>query len=390
MFGDEVYQGFLELKNVWDPDNILNPGKVVNAPDLDQDLRWGADYQTVQIRTHLDFSREGGFARAIEMCNGAGVCRKRQVGTMCPSYQATLEEEHSTRGRANLLRAALSGKLPAEEFTSERMHQALDLCLECKGCKRECPSNVDLAKIKYEFLAQYYARHGTPLKAKFFGRVETLNRWGSRFAGLANWATRLGAVKKITEAVLGVDARRELPPFAAETFEAWHRKRPKANGEPRRRVALFHDCFLNYNYPQVGRAATELLEAAGFEVILPGKVCCGRPMISKGLLEEARKQAEANVRLLERLRPRRRSCAGRRAELFADAARRVPRFGSGRRGRGGRVERVDDRRVSRGPKKQGLARAGAQAAQKRVAARALPPEVSHRDQADARGAAPDT
>ncbi len=300
LFGDEVYQGFLELKNLWDPDNILNPGKVVNAPDLDKDLRWGADYQTVEIKTHLDFSREGGFARAIEMCNGAGVCRKRQAGTMCPSYHATLEEEHSTRGRANLLRAALSGKLPAEEFTSERMFEALDLCLECKGCKRECPSNVDLAKIKYEFLAHYYERHGTPLKAKFFGNVETLNKWGSRFAGVANWAGGLGLVKKLNEAVLGVDARRDLPPFAAETFEAWHRKRPKPNGRVRRPVALFHDCFMNYNYPQVGRAATELLEAAGFEVMLADKVCCGRPMISKGLLEDARKLAETNVRLLER------------------------------------------------------------------------------------------
>lgn len=299
LFGDDIYRGFLELKNLWDPDNILNPGKVVNAPDLTEDLRYGAKYQTVQIKTHLDFSRDGGFARAVEMCNGAGVCRKRMVGTMCPSYHATMDEEHSTRGRANLLRAALSGKLPEQELTSERMYKALDLCLECKGCKRECPSNVDLAKIKYEFLAHYYERNGTPLRAKFFGAAETINKWGSRFAGLANWSLGLAPVKALNEALLGVDARRNLPPFASQTLASWFGKR-SSNGGKKGQVALFNDCFTNYNYPEVGRAAVELLETAGYEVVLAEKVCCGRPMISKGLLEDARGQAEQNVKLLSR------------------------------------------------------------------------------------------
>ena len=301
LFGDEIYQGFLELKKLWDPDNILNPGKVVNAPELTENLRWGAEYQTVQIQTHLDFSREGGFARAVEMCNGAGVCRKRMVGTMCPSYHATLEEEHSTRGRANLLRAALSGKLPHEEFTSERMYEALDLCLECKGCKRECPSNVDLAKIKYEFLAHYYAKHGTPLRARFFSNAERLNKLGSAFAPLSNWMLNLAPMRKLNEAVIGVDARRRLPPFASQTFSSWfHKRSVEPRTRPAGQVALFADCFLEWNYPQVGRAAVELLEAAGFEVVLAEKTCCGRPAISKGFLEDARAKAESNVRSLEK------------------------------------------------------------------------------------------
>lgn len=301
LFGEEIYQGFQELKSLWDPQNIMNPGKVVNAPEITEDLRWGADYKMVQIQTHLDFSREGGFDRAIEMCNGAGVCRKREVGTMCPSYHATMEEEHSTRGRANLLRAALSGNLPHEEFTSKRMYEALDLCLECKGCKRECPSNVDLAKIKYEFLAHYYEKNGTPLRAKFFANAETLNKVGSAFAPLSNWMLGLAPMRKLNEAVLGVDARRQLPPFASRTFASWFSKRSSGNGAGSKpQVALFNDCFMNWNYPEVGKAAVSVLEASGFEVILAEKTCCQRPAISKGFLEQAREGAEQNVKLLER------------------------------------------------------------------------------------------
>ena len=300
LFGDAIYRGFLELKRTLDPQNILNPGKVVNAPDLTEDLRWGADYRTLPIETKLDFATEGGFARAIEMCNGAGVCRKRMTGTMCPSYHATMDEEHSTRGRANALRAALSGVLPPEEFTSERMHGVLDLCLACKACKTECPSNVDMAKIKYEWLSHYHAEHGLPLSARAFGRVETLYRWGSRMPGVANWMGSLGPVKWLNEKLLHVDRRRSLPPFAKQTFRAWFRSRTPGRSAARRGPAiLFDDCFLNYNYPQVGRAAVAILEAAGYEVLLAEKRCCGRPMLSKGLLDDARSVASHNVRELE-------------------------------------------------------------------------------------------
>jgi FAD/FMN-containing dehydrogenase/Fe-S oxidoreductase len=307
LFGPEIYEAFLKLKGIFDPENIMNPGKVVDAPELTDNLRWGPEYKTIEVNTHLDFSREGGFARAIEMCNGAGVCRKREIGTMCPSYHATMEEEHSTRGRANALRAALSGRLPAGEFTSQRMYDVLDLCLECKGCKRECPSNVDLAKIKYEFLAQYYKQHGTPVRTRLFARIADLNKWGCRFAPLANFTLRAAPLKWVMERFFGIDRRRQMPPFASETFESWFRRRPRnpvpANGTSkgqagtvsRPQVVLFHDCFMNYNYPRTGQAAAELLEAAGFEVLLAEKQCCGRPMISKGLIEDARQVARQNV-----------------------------------------------------------------------------------------------
>ena len=300
LFGPEIYQAFRQVKAVFDPDNIMNPGKVVEAPEPTENLRWGADYHTIDINTHLDFSREGGFARAIEQCNGMGVCRKRDVGTMCPSYHATLDEEHSTRGRANALRAALSGTLPPGEFTSRRMYDVLDLCLECKGCKRECPTNVDMAKIKYEFLAHYYAEHGTPLRARMFAGIGKLNKWGSRFAPLANLTMRLKPVKWALDRFVGIDARRAMPPFVGENFETWFEKRkPMASGTGKSKAVLFHDCFMTYNYPEVGKAATEVLEKAGFEVVLAERTCCGRPMISKGLIEDARQAAEHNVRVLK-------------------------------------------------------------------------------------------
>ena len=305
LFGDTIYRGFLELKDQLDPNNILNPGKVVNAPDLTEDLRWGADYRTQPINTKLDFAGEGGFARAIEMCNGAGVCRKRMTGTMCPSYHATMDEEHSTRGRANALRAALSGRLPEGEFTSHRMRDVLDLCLACKACKTECPSNVDMAKIKYEWLSHYYKRHGLPLHARAFGRVDSIYRIGSRIAGLANWVASRKTVRWLNEKLLHVDRRRVLPPFARQTFRNWFGQRSPAPGAGHLgRVVLLDDCFLNYNYPQVGKAAVAILEAGGFQVELANRVCCGRPMLSKGLLDDACAAADHNVREFDRFASR--------------------------------------------------------------------------------------
>ncbi len=301
LFGDKIYQGFLELKRIMDPQNILNPGKVVNAPELTESLRWGADYQMAQIQTTLDFSAEGGFDRAIEMCNGAGVCRKRMTGTMCPSYHATMDEEHSTRGRANALRAALSGTLPAEEFTSHRMHDVLDLCLACKACKTECPSNVDMAKIKYEWLSHYYREHGVPLKAKAFGHIERIYRLASKAPRLFNLAGSLPPVRWLNEVVLKVDRRRPLPALATQPLRDWFARRTAgARAGSRGAVVLMDDCFMQFNYPQVGQAAVEILEAAGFEVRLADHRCCGRPMLSHGLLDDARAVAEHNVREFDR------------------------------------------------------------------------------------------
>lgn len=299
LFGPTLYQAFRQIKAAFDPHNLLNPGKVVNAPAMTENLRYGAAYRAAQIPTHYSFAREGGFAAAVEMCSGMGICRKTLEGTMCPSYMATLEEEHSTRGRANALRAALSGHLPLEELTSKRMHEVLDLCLECKGCKGECPANVDMAKIKYEFLAHYHEKHGVPARSRMFAQVESLNRWGSRLAPVSNWIMRNPVTKQLLQTLFGISSARAFPPFARSTLLEWHARRQAKNGQSSRgKVLLFNDCFVTYNYPQVGRAAIELLERAGFEVLLADKVCCGRPMISKGLVEDARRCAARNVEVL--------------------------------------------------------------------------------------------
>jgi Fe-S oxidoreductase len=298
LFGSTLYAAFKEVKQAFDPHNRMNPGKVVDGPSPKQDLRFGADYQAIEIKTNLDFSRDGGFATAIEMCNGNGACRKLADGTMCPSYQVTRDEKHSTRGRANALRAILAGRLPKSALVSHDLHNALDLCLECKACKTECPSNVDMAKLKYEFLSHYYAEHGTPFRAKLFANIANLNRLGQLFAPLSN---RLAgsSLNKWLLGKIGIAPQRTMPTFARQTFSQWFAKRsPSPHAAEHGSVVLFHDTFMEYNYPEVGHAATQLLEAAGFKVELVARKCCGRPAISKGLLDQAREDARYNVDLL--------------------------------------------------------------------------------------------
>jgi FAD/FMN-containing dehydrogenase/Fe-S oxidoreductase len=304
LFGSALYEAFRELKRAFDPRALLNPGKVVNCPPMDTNLRYGADYHAEQPATRLDFTLEDGLAGAVEQCNGAAVCRQVGIGTMCPSYMATRDELHSTRGRANALRAALTGRLPRAEVYSERMYEAFDLCLECKGCKGECPSGVDIAKVKYEWLARYQDAHGVPLRSRVFANIHQVSRLGAALAPLANSPlTRLAARR------LGVHPARTLPAFASEPFDRWFARRSvpppvsEANGGGagggRRRVVLFHDTFTTYNVPEIGRAAVAVLEAAGFAVELVAKrMCCGRPMISKGLLDQARAALAHNVALL--------------------------------------------------------------------------------------------
>lgn len=296
LFGPELYQAFRELKALFDPRGIMNPGTIVDAPDMTENLRFGPSYRVQLPTLELDWSQQGGFDEAVELCNGAGVCRKTSSGTMCPSYMVTLEEEHSTRGRANALRAALSGRLPRSELTSPRMYQVLDLCLECKGCKSECPSNVDMARIKLEFLAQYHKVHPPSLRTRLFAHVEGLNRLGCATAPLSNWLGR-SPLWPLLARLLGIDPRRRLPTFARPTFSQWWRRRP-VRGQGRPQVALFVDTFAEYNHPEVARCAVEVLEAAGYQVILAPHTCCGRPMISKGLVEPARRRARRNIELL--------------------------------------------------------------------------------------------
>jgi FAD/FMN-containing dehydrogenase/Fe-S oxidoreductase len=300
VYGPKVFQAFRELKAAFDPRDLMNPGNIVDSPGITRFLRYGPEYRTWEPRTLLDFSPQGGFAAAVEMCNGVGVCRKTLEGTMCPSYMATRDEEHSTRGRANALRAVLSGKVPPSDFTGKRLYEVMDLCLECKGCKAECPANVDMAKMKYEFLYHYHRANGLPWRNRLFGRIARLSWWGSRLAPLSNWLAGSPPNRWLLEALFGIDRRRPLPRFARETFTDWFdRRRPTADA-PRGPVLLFHDTFVTYNAPEIGRAAVELLEAAGYQVVLTSKKCCGRPLISKGMLEEARAHAAWNV---ERLHP---------------------------------------------------------------------------------------
>lgn len=303
LFGPRLHQAFRELKGLFDPTNIQNPGKIVHAPAPWEPgiLRLGPEYRTPHApkRTHLDFSIDGSFSGLVEMCNGQGVCRKQDVGVMCPSFMATRDEAASTRGYANALRSALTGELGAKGLASPELRSALDLCLECKGCKRECPSLVDMAKLKYEFLAQYQATNGVPLRSRLFGRLNRINKLGSRVPRLANWTMRNRAVRAILDSTVGIDRRRPLPMIAGESFQRWFSRRPIQPEASRGSVILWDDTYLSYNEPEIGRAAVQVLEAAGYKVrLLINRRCCGRPMISKGLLGQARRNAAHNVALL--------------------------------------------------------------------------------------------
>lgn len=300
LFGAEVYAAFEAVKRGFDPENRMNPGKVVAAPDPGESLRIGPEYHPVEPEeTAFDFSGQGGFAGAVEMCSGVGACRKTTTGTMCPSYMVTLEEEHTTRGRANALRLAMTGALSGDGLHDETLHEALDLCLQCKACKTECPSSVDMAKLKAEVLHQVYKGRPVPLGTLLLGHIHQLNPIGAATAPLANWTLRQPAFKWLLEQVAGIDRRRTLPTFATDHLRAWFRRhKPDARAGDRGMVVLLDDCFTTYNTPEVGRAAVRVLEAAGYRVTLAGLPCCGRPAISKGLLALGRDLARENVRAL--------------------------------------------------------------------------------------------
>ncbi len=300
-FGPEMYGLFRRVKRAFDPANLLNPGNVVDAGPMTDNLRFGADYRVRLPPERIDFAPDLGLDRAVEMCNGAGVCRKRTAATMCPSFMVTREEEHSTRGRANLLRAALDGRLGGEAITGRRLYDALDLCVECKACKAECPSSVDMAKLKLQFLAGYHAVHGVPLRARLFAGAGRLGRLAAGPAApLANALGRSRPLRGAFERLVGITARRPLPEFARLPYPAWLRRHRRAGPPATGRVVLLVDCFNGWQTPRVARAATEVLEAAGFELVASKHGCCGRPMISKGLVDEARAAARATV---DRLAP---------------------------------------------------------------------------------------
>lgn len=299
-FGDTLYEVFREVKTLFDPMSIMNPGKVVDSPPMTEDLRFGPDYKTFDMKTELNWEAEGGFAQAVELCNGAGVCRKTDRQTMCPSFMVTREEEHSTRGRANLLRHVLSGTLPKRSLSSKRLYEAFDLCIECKACKSECPSGVNVGKMKFEFLSQYYRRNRVPWRTQMFARADLVSRFGSALAPVSNWVLS-SPLKPVINHLLGVSQERSFPTFARQNFWDWWKKRQPPKIAPNQpRVVLFVDTFNGYNEPWVAQSAVRVLERLGYAVTIADRTCCGRPMISKGLSDLARMHAEDNINRLRR------------------------------------------------------------------------------------------
>ena len=307
ILGEDLYELCRETKALFDPEGILNPGKVVDAPPMDEHLRMGPAYETDPFHTELDFSEDGGFAAAIEKCNGNGACRKLRAGTMCPSFMATRKEPDSTRGRANALRSALAGDLSEDAMTDDDMHEVMDLCIQCKACKTECPSNVDMSKIKTEWLHHYWGDNAMPLRTRLFAHQPDAARWisGTPLASLVNWASDQTALRAVGEAVLGVSADRDLPPFARETFQQWFGHRhgtAHRNGTAGPRVVLFPDAFNAYHTPAPLQAATRVLEATGHRVELPpGDVGSGRTLLSKGLVPQAKRRARQTLDALHPL-----------------------------------------------------------------------------------------
>jgi Fe-S oxidoreductase len=289
MFGPELVQAFAEFKAIWDPDNRMNPHKIVDPFLPTGNLRLGADYAPQQPQTHFQFPDDrGSFAKAALRCTGLGACRKHDEGTMCPSYRVTLDEVHSTRGRAHMLFEMLQGEVVERGWLNDDVKASLDLCLSCKACKAECPTNVDMATYRAEFLAHYYAGQRRPLAAYAFGFVDRWARMASFSPAVANAVTRAPGLRTVVRKTLGLAANGGLPSFAPQTLQAWAR-RQKATSQPSRTVILWPDTFTNHFNPEIGRAAYRVLRHAGFDVVIPqGHFCCGRPLYDFGFLTQAR------------------------------------------------------------------------------------------------------
>lgn len=297
MFGDKIMHDFQKIKQAFDPLNLMNPGKIIPLDQEWESLRNSPGEKLQSPSTFLDFQSEGGFELAADLCNGNGQCRKDE-GIMCPSYQATRSEFHSTRARAQSLRAIIHRKLPLESFTSHGLHKVMDLCLSCKGCKTECPSQIDMAKFKSEFLYHYQQKHGFSLRTRLFSSIGKINQALSPFARYIDRLSRSWPMK-MGFRWLGISANRQLPPLANERFSSWlnlYTQPPELDHS----VVLLNDTFTEFNHPEIGQAAVKLLNACGFHVLLPPWNCCGRPAISHGMLPMAQSQA---IALIESLLP---------------------------------------------------------------------------------------
>ena len=289
MYGDELVEAFREFKAIWDPDWKMNPGKVVQPNHMDQDLRLGTDYRPPQPKTHFSFIEDqGSFSKATLRCIGVGKCRRLEGGTMCPSFMVTREEADTTRGRARLLFEMLQGNPLEDGWRSEAVKGALDLCLACKGCKGECPVNVDMATYKAEFLSHYYRGRLRPITAYSMGLIHWWARPASLLPGIVNFFTQTPGLRDIAKALGGIAPQRRIPAFAPQTFKHWFRHRtPRNVGGPK--VILWPDTFNDHFYPQTAIAAVEVLEAAGYHVEVPLQaICCGRPLYDFGMLDLAK------------------------------------------------------------------------------------------------------
>jgi Fe-S oxidoreductase len=289
MFGDRLVGAFSEFKRVWDPDGLMNPGKVVDAHSPTDKLRRPA-YRPAHQPTFFPLRAEGGIAGAALRCVGVGKCRKTAAGTMCPSFMVTRDERHSTRGRAHLLFEMLQSETVTDGWQSGAVKEALDLCLACKACKTECPVSVDMATYKAEFLAHHYERRMYPARAHLFGHIDWWAALAARAPRVVNALASFRPVAGPLLSAAGVATERPLPRFAGETFQRWWRHRPRRSNGPR--VILWSDTFTNYFHPEVGRAAVQVLERLGYRIEVPPQMCCGRPLYDFGMLESASEHLE--------------------------------------------------------------------------------------------------
>ena len=299
MYGPEIMRAFRQFKAIWDPRNRMNPGKVVDAYRVDENLRIGPDYRPIEVKTRFSFAADfGSFAHAADRCLGVAKCRNLEGGSMCPSYRATGEEKHSTRGRVRLLGELFRGEVLADLWSNEAVKEALDLCLACKSCKSECPVQVDVATYKAEFLSHYYETHPRPRQARSMGRIDRWARLAARAPRLANVVNAAPGLSSLAKRWAGIAVERRIPRFAPATFVRWFEGR-RASAGSGHDVLLWPDTFNNHFHPETAIAATRVLEAAGYAVRIPREpLCCGRPLYDFGMLDEAKAQLAAILRAL--------------------------------------------------------------------------------------------
>ena len=296
MFGEEIYSIFKDIKHTWDPLNILNPGKITDVPPITQNLRFEVANRYPEIATNFSFASTHGFLRAVEQCNGSADCRKSELigGTMCPTYMATRDEDQTTRARANLLREYMHHSKKDKPLVQKEIYKILDLCISCKGCKGECPSDIDMAKIKAEFMQHYHDEHGTPLRSSLIAYLPRFGNLAITFRPITNFLLS----KSWFTQMIGFHPERKLPSYSAQTLTRWAKRTPKQTGL-KRKVYLFADEFTNYQETQLGIKAILLLNQLGYEVIIPKHRESGRTYLSKGLVREAKKIAVENINLLK-------------------------------------------------------------------------------------------